>query len=166
MPLTDTDIEATAADIATQVRVLQIIHGALLMGVVSYLAFQMIRPSAAAGENGAWPRVPLGIVAALIVLSWIAPPLVRRSGIASLRGRQRTASGALMGVFQTGHIVGIALLEGAGMVATFALGGEFGPVPRLFLAVPIGIAVLMLLRFPRRGGIAAWIASTREELAI
>lgn len=165
MPFPNTDVETTATEIAPQTRVLQVIHLALMGGVVAYFLFQVYQEPQYSDDKDALPLIPLVFAATNVIMSFVVPSIVRRSGFAALRGKSPIPTNSLMNAFQTGHIVGIAMLEGAGMLGCFALTGGFGSVPRWFLVVPVAVLVLMLLRFPRQGSVAEWITATREELA-
>jgi hypothetical protein len=166
MTLTTADAEATAIEVTPQVRSLQVIHGALMGGVVAYLIFVVSKGISFAEDDGAPPLIPLGFAAMSAVMSFVVPPIVRQAGLAAFRGKPDIAARSLVDVFQTGHIVGVAMLEGAGLLACFALTGGFGGMPRWFVAVPLALIVLMLVRFPRVASVAQWVSMTREELAM
>lgn len=160
------DTDATAAEIAPQVRSLQIIHGSLMAGVGAYLAVICSQGLRFSEEDTALPLIPLGLAAMGVVMSFVLPPILRQAGLAAFRGHSPIASTSLVGAFQSGHIVGIATLEGAGFLSCFALTGGFGMPPRWFLLVPIMVLLLMLIRFPRVSSVVDWISMTREEMAL
>ena len=166
MPLSNADSDATANEIAPQVRSLQIIHAALMAGVAAYLGFVVSQGLRFAEYSNALPLIPLGFAAMSVVMSLVVPPIVRRAGLAAFRGKTQIAAESLVSPFQTGHIVGMAMLEAAGFLSCFALTGGFGGVPRWFLAVPIALLVLMLIRFPRLASVADWVSMAREEVAL
>jgi len=166
MPLSNTDADATYAEIAPQVRTLQIIHAALMVGVASYLVFLVSQGLRFSEDSDALPLIPLGFAVMSVVMSFVVPPMVRRAGLAAVRGKTQIPAESLVAPFHTGHIVGMALLEGAGFLSCFALTGGFGGAPRWFLAVPIALLVLMLIRFPRVASVADWVSMARDEIAL
>ena len=54
MTLFNTDAEATAAEIAPQVRTLQIIHATLMAGVAAYLVFIFASSAESVGDFRLW----------------------------------------------------------------------------------------------------------------
>jgi hypothetical protein len=166
MLLSNADSNATANEIAPQVRSLQIAHAALMAGVAAYLCFVFSQGPRFTEDSDELPLIPLGFAFISVVMSFVVPPIVRQAGLAAFRGKTQIAAESLVSPFQTGHIVGMAMLEGAGFLTCFALTGGFGEVPRWFLAVPIAILVLMLIRFPRLTSGADWVSMAREEVAL
>ena len=166
MPLSNTDAETTAAEIAPQVRTLQIIHVALMGGVTAYLGVLVSKGITFSEDDGALPVIPIVFAVLGAVMSFVVPAIVRRSGLAALRGKSPITAASLVSPFQTGHIVGMAMLEGAAFLACFALTGGFGGAPRWFLVVPIALIALMVIRFPRVASVAEWVSMAREEHAL
>jgi len=166
MPLSNTDADATDAEIAPQVRTLQIIHTALMVGVALYLVFLVSQGLHFSEDSDALPLIPLGFAAVSVVMSFVVPPMVRREGLAAFRGKTQIPAESLVAPFQAGRIVGMALLEGAGFLSCFALAGGHGGTPSWFLAVPVALLVLMLIRFPRVASVADWISTARDEIAL
>lgn len=158
------EAEAIAAEIAPQVRALQIIHATLVASVTGFLGYVAAKGLQFSADPDVQPDIPLVCAATQVVLSFVVPPIVRRTGLAAVRGTSPLPVASLMAPFQTGHIVGMAMLEGAGFICCFTLMGGFGGAPRWFLAVPIAVIALMVVRFPRRDAVAEWIAAAREEL--
>ena len=132
-------------------------------GVAVYLGFIISQGLRFSEDSSALPLVPLGIAVVSIVMSFVVPLIVQRAGLSAFRGRAEVAAASLVGPLQTGHIVGMALLEFAGFLSCFALTGD---APRWFLAVPIVILAVMLIRFPRVASVADWVAMAREELSL
>jgi hypothetical protein len=166
MPLSNIDADATVNEVTPQVRSLQIIHAALMAGVAAYLVFIVSQGLRFSEDSDALPLIPLGFAAMSVVMSFMVPPIVRRAGLAAFRGKTQITAESLVAPFQTGHIVGMAMLEGAGFLSCFALTGGFGGAPRWFLAVPIALLLLMLIRFPRVASVVEWVSMAREEVAL
>lgn len=166
MPPFTTDDETTAAEVATPLRSLQIIHLALTGGVAAYLVFLVTQGISFSENDAALPLIPLGGVVVGVVMSFVVPAIMRRTSLAELRGKPKIATESLVGTYQTGHIVGMAILEAAGFLTCFALTGGFGEAPRWFLAVPVALIVLMVIRFPRVAAVVDWVSTAREDLAL
>jgi hypothetical protein len=166
MPPSSTDADATVAEVGPTVQSLQIIHVALMAGVAAYLVFMLSNGVQFTEESRAFPLFPLGFAVMMVVMSSVVPHVLRRASLAELRGKSRISTASLLGPFQIGHIVKIALLEAAAFLSCFALSGAFGEVPRWFVAVPIALLVLMAIRFPRVASVAHWVSMAREELAL
>ena len=166
MPPSSTDADATAAEIASNIQSLQIVHGSLMAAVAAYLVFMLSQGVQFSEASDALPLIPLGFAVVCVVMFVVVPPVVRRAGLKELRGESRISATSLVGPFQNGHIVGMSILEAAAFLACYALTGGFGDVPRWFVAVPIALLVLMAIRFPRVASVAHWVSMAREELAL
>lgn len=195
---TPPDRDAIAVAAASTVRGLQIIHLALLGGVLAFLIFTLlfrregggIQAAAGAaaapaagqvgpGPNGARDDTPVklafGAAAIAAIMSSIVPHVVATGGVRTAVRAVR-ASGAvdsaadpaadpfvpgLLAAFQTSHIVGMAILEGAAFFAILVMGGG---VPPWFPAIPAGLLFVMALRFPTATHAAGWVSARREEI--
>lgn len=166
MVVMNSDVESLAREIEPQVRVVQIVHAALMASVAAFLGFQLFQGPTFAEDPMTLPVIPLGFAIGGAMLSFVMPMVVRQSALARLGANPPVTTAALMNTFQSGHIVGMAMLEGAGLMTGVALGGIFGSVPRGFVAVPAALLVLMAMRFPRAHSVAEWIAARREELSL
>ena len=167
MPSGNTDTGAVEAEVAPHARTLQIIHSTLIAGVTAFLVYVIWQGPRYAEDPDAIPLIPLGFAGMSVVLSVAVPPLVRQSGLAALRGKSPPSVEALFGQFSAAHIVGMAILESAGFMSAITLmNGAFGAAPRWFLAVPIVLLVLMVIRFPRVVSVAEWVSTARDELAL
>jgi hypothetical protein len=166
MPLSESDAEALAAEITPHVRTLQVIHAALVGGVFAFLMFVLWQGLRPAEDEGAFPLTPAAFAAVSVVMSFVVPSIVRRSSLAALRGNSEITAESLVAAFQTGHIVGMAMLEGAAFLTCFTLTGGLGGAPRWFVAVPVALIMIMLIRFPRVASVADWVSTAREELTL
>jgi hypothetical protein len=158
------DIEPIITEIGVQTKLLQIIHAALVGGVLIFFGFQLVNNPKFSELPNALPLVPLVIALSGTVFSFIVPKVVTQSALTQLNTNEPKATGELFKVYQVSHIIGMAMLEGAVFLVCIALSGVFGEVPRWFLGVPIVLIVIMLLRFPRKIAIAEWIADRRDGM--
>jgi hypothetical protein len=137
-----------------------------MANVAAYLVFILSQGLRFSEDSDALPLIPLGFAVTSVVMSFVVPPIVRRAGVAAFRGKPQITAESLVAPSQTGHIVGMAMLEVAGFLSCIALIGGFGNVPSWFLVVPIAILVLMLIRFPRVAFVADWVSMAREDIAL
>ena len=159
------DIEPIVAEIGGQVKTLQIIHAALVVGVLVFFGFQLTNNPKFTDLPTAIPLVPLVAAISGTVFSFVVPKVVLQSSLSQLHAKSPVATNELFNAYQISHIIGMALLEGAIFLVCMALSGLFGDIPRWFLGIPIVLIVIMLLRFPRKTTIAEWIADRRDEMA-
>lgn len=165
-----------------RLRVMQIIAGALLLGVLTFLAIALFlvsgRPQGAAGGTAdGLPVISVLAVMLLVVdapLAFVVPSFLMRSAV------RRIASGAwqappgsdpaafasdaakLLTVRQTALIIGLALLEGVAFFACIAYLLEAQP---FVLAVVLVAVALMLVNFPTEGRVRAWLERQADLLA-
>ena len=165
MPPTSSESESIAAEIAPRMTALQVVHLSLVTSVAVFLSVMLAQGPAATDDRSGFAAVTLICAAASVGMSFVLPSIFRSAGLAPFRGKAEIPIEGLIGPFQTGHIAGMALLESAGFLACFALLGAPWSVRRVLVVIPIGILALMIVRFPRRGAVAAWIDRTREALA-
>jgi hypothetical protein len=161
---------------------MQIVAGALVLGVVVFLAVAVVigsnRP-AGAGRAPAGDLPIISLVAAVLLavqapLAFLLPGLVTRNGlrqIASGSGRSFPDPGAaegntdvarLLGLWQTTLIIGLALLEGTAFLGCIAFLVEAQPFA---VAVVLVSLLLMAVKFPTEGRVLAWLEQQAGRLA-
>ncbi len=155
---------------------MQFIAGALIQGVVVFLVvvlfFLPAPPNRLAIFN---PYVGLGVAVLAMLMSLFIPRLILVSTKKSLvKGRpidlpkQFGETGnvgflaPLTGLFQTRLIIAMALLEGA---AFFNLVSYMCERQTMSLAVVGMLLLAMVLNFPRRRGLEAWLAEETKSIA-
>ena len=161
MPLSNSDVDVIADRIASQVRILKMVHAISMGGLVVAFVFfiwQGVRVSDVV------PLVPLAFLAMGVAMSYVIPPFARRSGLTALRGETEIDAVDLVLPYVSGHIAGIGVLTGTGIVSCVPLGGHMGGAPSWFLATPVALLFLMLLRFPRTAAVTEWIKTAGEEV--
>ena len=147
-------------------RVMQIIVGAMFIGVVAFLCVTIfIRSSGGppqADRSQLLTFVGIGMALAALAADWIVPSAIVKQARSKLaQGTFESApeapyqklinglgdAGGLCGVYQTKIIIGAALWEGASFVnlTAFLLEGGFVPL------IPVGVALLAIApKFPTR----------------
>ena len=161
----------------TSVRVLQIIHLMLMAGVGGFFVFTLLTSRGRQPQPGddAFAKIAFFASAVAAVVASVVPTLVASAGVkavaAAARGTGQAGRGTgadaaaahgllqgLLGAYQSGHVVGMAILEGAAFFATFAL--RSGAAPWF----PAGLIALMAWRFPTFARVADWIDARRAEI--
>ena len=175
-----------SAELAKPIRTLQIIVGAMILGVIALLAIALtIGPQIAppAGHvDGQPPRTPVisyGAVACgavLLVASLVVPQVVAGAGRRKIAAGtwqpgqggpmfsdeffERTGdAGRLYGVLLVSTIIGAAILEGGGLLAgvAYLVEGQL-----LALGVAVVLLFALVLRFPTRARVEQWIDEKLE----
>ncbi len=160
-----------AERLGPRVRILQIVIGALTMGVVIFLGIAM-----ALREGGLVEFKPvhdpsgiryllLGIAGFLLLAGLVVPGLVVSARRRQIAGHPKSALAELMdqllGLFHVKTLVGAALMEAAAFLAiiTYLL---YGAVAALIAA---GVfAALLLLQVPTWGRIERWLEDQMHRL--
>jgi len=171
------DPESIGPLIEPQVKVMRIIHASLVAGVAAYLLFAWWqRGDAGAGQAGG-TMVLITLVFALtaVVASFLVPTHILRTSIRQLArggpiGTTITVPDdpvvsqiiALMGSRQTSWLCGLAILDMAAFYTSFVTTAPWAP--NWFVAVPVGLILLMVVRFPIGSALAEWVATTIEDI--
>ncbi|MGD9857932.1 MAG: hypothetical protein AB7U20_23555 [Planctomycetaceae bacterium] len=132
------------------VRVLQIITGALVMGVVMFAAIAGLAAGALSGPPSGVivSGVAVVLAAASFVMHLIVPPVIAK------QAGHATDTQGLYGVYQTKTIVGLAILEGA---AFFNIVAAMIENNWWSLAIAGGLVFWMLALFPTQTRVAHWV---------
>jgi hypothetical protein len=167
-----------------QLRTLQIIAVALLLGVLVFLGvvlFLVHVQNAGQGMMKPPPDFPLVSVLAVVLLvsnvplSFILPAVTTRAALqrmaagtwqppaqAAARLALDTDALRLLFVLQTSLIIGLALLEGVALLGIMAYLLEAEP---FVLGVVAVVIVVMLARFPTENRVRAWLDQQTQRLA-
>jgi hypothetical protein len=165
-----------------RLRVMQIVAGALVAGVLIFLAVVLFLVHVQRNGQGMGrpQELPIITLVALVMLASNAPlsfVLPRAQARMALRqiaagtwqappqgtaDQFATTTGRLLAVRQTTLIVSLALLEGAAFLGTIAYLLEANP---LALVVVLLAVLLMLWQFPTEGRVQGWLDRQQEQLA-
>jgi hypothetical protein len=139
--------------ITTHTRVLQIIVGALITGVLAFAGFVVFTGALQQPPKpGFLSQLAVVMAAINVALHAIIPSIIERSALAN----QSVGSGVpqLLGVFQTRTIIAAALLEGAALFATVTVMIEH----QSWVLVVTGVLLLLLLlQFPTTTRVEQWL---------
>lgn len=158
------------ADPRQLVRTMQIVCGALMMGVVSFLGV-VIFIRIGKGVQPA-PVVPIvaclaaGMAALMTVVRLVVPLLVTRSAIKQItviRPLNDIRKLDLYGVYQTQMIVGCALLEGAAFfnLISFLIEGQVWS-----LGIVAALLAMMAASFPTLERVDGWAEDQLRQLQL
>ena len=172
-PLLDNDTDAQR--LGSQLRIMRIIMGAMMMGIVSFLGIAVFLVQQRAPNPN--QQVLLSYMAAayfaiIFVLWWVFPDMVVKNHVQKIAagtwtpgkdpgtGKEFAATAyptdasKLLAVNQTHTLIAAALLEGAAFFGCLAYLIE-GQV--FTLAVPGVVFALMVLTFPTRDRVSQWV---------
>lgn len=158
----DSNEETIANELRSSTNVLMFIHFMMFIGVLAYFLFAWSQGLKVGGDNATLPVASLSLAIVSLVMSFVIPALVRRSGV----GAEPTTPQSLASTFVVAHIVAIALLEGAAFFAVFSLTNEDNPAPAWYWTVAVGLLVVMGLRFPFPGRLTNWVLAQMQETGL
>jgi len=148
--------------LATQIRVIQIVVGALIAGVLAFATVVIVTGALQKAPQGHFlSYISVGFGTLMAILHVLVPAFVERAGLANQPVGADPSM--LCGVFFTRTIIAAALLEGAAMLSIAALLTEHHP---WVLGVTAVMLVLLLMQFPSRTRVEHWLemrAMEREQ---
>lgn len=151
-----------------RVLTMQIIAGALPMGLVVFFGIVLFLVYGQAGPPRQLPALPMvSLIAVVFVIMSGSMSLVVPHFLTLAELRRRAASPgdgdviALLNVKQTTLIVGLALLEGPAFLGLIAFLVERQP---LVLIVPGLCLAAMLMRFPTENSVRNWLESAGRRV--
>jgi hypothetical protein len=156
-------------------RITRIVVGAMMMGIVSFLAIAVILVQQRApipNQQGILFAIAAAFFALMFVLWWILPNLAAKNQVEKIAagtwtpgkdpktgsevpaGAYPNDAAKLLAVNQTRALIAAALLEGAGFFGCIAYLIEQQIIA---LAIPGSVIVLMALSFPTRDRVVQWL---------
>jgi hypothetical protein len=143
---------------------MQIITLALIFGVVMFLVIALITRmgNAPVAEATTLSYVALAFFLGASGASFVAPNLIREAMVKRLVHSSQPATVAqLAAVYQTALIVGLALLEGAGMfgIVVYLVEGHIWT-----LALPAIAMCLMAIRLPTESRLLDWLDRVERRI--
>jgi hypothetical protein len=164
------------AQLAGQVRVLQIIVASVVLGPVAFLGYVLFLAPPGEQDAGLFMTyLACGATAAAVAARLIVPPLVVRSqrrqiaaGVWSPPGQNGNAlrapatdAGKLGAVYTARTMIAVAILEGAAFFLVVAYQLERNP---LALAVAIPLIIVIAAHFPSQARVAEWVERQLRRL--
>ncbi len=164
-------------------RIMQIIAGALIAGVLSFagVASFVVFGQAPAAQPGGQPPaaqngseiimyVAMAFAAVAVVMSFVVPNLISAAGVKGVAklSQDGTATspkelfGRLLGVAQTKMIIAMALVEGAAFFNLIAFIFTKSLIPP---AVVGALLLVMAIHFPTKINLARWLEDQQRLLS-
>jgi hypothetical protein len=164
-----------------QLRVMQIIAGAILLGAVIFLVIVLtiVLVRAKGPARGLPGNLPMISIVAVVFLAVTAPLAFIVPGFQTRAALRQIASGTwqlplganaagfstdaskLLAVQQNAMVVGLALLEGTAFFGCIAYLVEAQPFACGLVVLAV---ILMLLKFPTEGRVRAWLEHQADQL--
>jgi len=164
-----------------RLRVMQIVAGAMLLGVLIFLGLVLYMVLVQNKGVGTAPPGDLPLLSLLAVvffviqapLSFLVPQFLTRTALGQIASDVwkappranatdfRTDASKLLAVRQTSMIVGLALLESVAFFACIAYLLEAQP---WVLAIILACVLLMMVNFPTEGRVRSWLALQADQL--
>lgn len=163
------DFQSLGPKFDSQLRVMQIIAIALMMGVLSFLGIVLVVTKGEVfGQKGPTLITSIAAVFAgmMVVAHVVVPSIIAKTHLRMLNGSDQTNSSpenriaSLVSVYQIRLIVGLALLEGAAFFNLVALMLGKHVLSTVMTAV---LLCLMLLKFPTRTKVSWWVQDRMRE---
>lgn len=147
------------------IRVMQIIAGALMFGVVVFGAVAVVLSLGKQPDPQRTPMVAYigaGFTVIALMPFAVVPGLIEKTGIAKLdRNNLSAVDQQLCAVYQTKMIAGMAILEGA---AFFNIVAYMSQLQIWSLAIAGGLVAVMAAMFPTRTRIEQWLETQKQNL--
>ena len=165
------DLQSLGPKFDEQLRVMQIIAVALMMGVLMFFGVVLvITKGDVFGQNrGSMLTVIAAAFAGVIVVSQlVVPSIIANAQLRMLKGSIRENASAeartssLVSVYQVQLIVGLALLEGAAFFNLVVLITDKHVVSTVLVAC---LLLFMVLRFPTRTKVSWWVQNRLSEFS-
>lgn len=165
--------------ISGTVRVLQIITLAMIAGVTIFLGIGWLQPKPpnanANPQAGVSMLLAVGIVASVsgIIFATVVVPMITRNQVSALQHpvtpdtKNSATTGAeaesidarLLGIYQVGQILRLAVLEGPAFFLGFIFMTEHNP---LALGTAFGLLAVMAAHFPTVLRVERWLENQRQ----
>lgn len=148
-----------------RLRTMQIIAGALMMGVISFAAVAVFMGLQKEVADPFIAYIAAGFAVLMFVVHLFVPPMISNGMISQLRHandiRDESSTAGLIGAYQTHLIIALAMLEGA---AFFNLVAYIIAVQWWSLVIVGMLLLAMAMKFPTRFKVESWIETKQHEL--
>ena len=145
-------------NISAMTRVLQIVVGALIFGVLMFAGFviatQLNNPPRQTGIT----TIAIGFAAVNVFLHFVVPGIIERTALKNLS--IDAGPETMVGVFFTRTIIACALLEGAALLSIYAVMAD---QQYWVFGVTAVLLALMGMQFPSRTRIEQWLETRMME---
>ncbi len=164
------DLPSPGPKFDQQLRVMQIIDVALMMGVLMFFGVVLVSTQGdifGQGNPGMMTMIAAGFAGLMIVNHLVIPALITKAQLNKLKSEDPSpkdsdsTSDSLLAIYRTQLIITLALLEGAAFFNLVSVMIEKHMISVIAAVVLLG---LMAARFPTRTKVSWWIQNKLSEL--
>lgn len=167
---TSSDVQSPGPAFDQQLRVMQIIAGALTMGVMTFFGIVLVITKGnifGQGEPGIVTMIAAGFAGLMIVNHLVIPSIITKARLNQLKSQDSGGQNSeqkvesLLGIYRVQLIITLALLEGAAFFNLVSVIIENHVISFIAAMVLLG---LMAVRFPTRTKVSWWVQDRLREL--
>ena len=169
---TSGDLQSLGPDFDQQLRVMQIIAGALMMGVITFLGVVLVITKGnvlGQGNPGIVTMIAAGFAGLMIVNHLVIPSIITKARLNQIKSQDSDGQNSelklasLLGIYRMQLIITLAFLEGAAFFNLVSVMIEHHVISLIAAVVLLG---LMAVRFPSRTKVLWWVQDRLRELQL
>ena len=169
---TSGDLQSLGPDFDPQLRVMQIIAGALMMGVITFLGVVLVITEGnvlGQGNPGIVTMIAAGFAGLIIVNHLVIPSIITKARLNQIKSQDSDGQNtelkvaSLLGIYRMQLIITLAFLEGAAFFNLVSVMIEHHVISLIAAVVLLG---LMAVRFPTRTKVSWWVQDRLRELQV
>ena len=167
---TSGDLQSLGPKFDQQLRVMQIIAGALMMGVLMFFGVVLVNTQGdifGQGNPGMMTMIAAGFAGLMIVNHLVIPAVITKAQLTRLKSEapapkdSDSTNDSLLAIYRIQLIITLALLEGAAFFNLISMMIEHHVISLIAAIVLLG---LMAVRFPSRTKVSWWVQDRLREL--
>jgi hypothetical protein len=167
---TSDDLQSLGPKFDQQLRVMQIIAGTLMMGVIPFLVFVLVITKGnilGQGNPGIVTMVAAGFAGLMIVNHLVIPSIITKARLNQIKSQDSDGQNSelklasLLSIYRMQLIITLAFLEGAAFFNLVSVMIEHHVISLIAAIVLLG---LMAVRFPTRTKVSWWVQDRLREL--
>ena len=169
---TSGDLQSLGPKFDQQLRVMQIIAGALMMGVITFLGVVLVITKGnvlGQGNPGIVTMIAAGFAGLMIVNHLVIPSIITKARLNQIKSQDSDGQNSelklasLLGIYRMQLIITLAFLEGAAFFNLVSVMIENHVISLIAVVVLLG---LMAVRFPSRTKVSWWVQDRLRELQL
>ena len=164
------DLQSLGPNFDQQLRVMQIIAGALMMGVITFLGVVLVIIKGnvlGQGKPGIVTMIAAGFAGLMIVNQLVIPSIITKTRLNQIKSQDSDGQNSelklasLLSIYRMQLIITLAFLEGAAFFNLVSVMIEHHVISLIAAIVLLG---LMAVRFPTRTKVSWWVQDRLREL--
>jgi hypothetical protein len=164
------DLQSLGPNFEQQLRVMQIIAGALMMGVITFLGVVLVITKGnvlGQGNPGIVTMIAAGFAGLMIVNHLVIPSIITKARLNQIKSQDSDGQNSelklasLLSIYRMQLIITLAFLEGAAFFNLVSVMIENHVISLIAAIVLLG---LMAVRFPTRTKVSWWVQDRLREL--